>query len=270
MFRLKQILFCCLVLAFIAGGCAPRLIPTPEAPTEQAGLANPASVYCEEKGGKLEIRTDENGGQYGVCIFEDGSECEEWAYFRGECQPGKPVDEPAVEPTTEPTVAPTVEPTAEPTAEPTPALPPRYVNDAFGFSFSPAEEWAIETHEDYLLFTQPGYQLFVGFQYANEDPKPFRTGMPAGDFVDGGTVMLLGQAVPRQVLVAREKKIVVAYNGRIKIGDLILVFYFDAVPTDSVKYEDMDIPPEMMAAADQLISSFALTSGKQPPLELNP
>ena len=54
-----------------------------------AGLANPASVYCGEHGGKLEIR-DEAGGQAGYCIFPDGSECEEWAFFRGECKPGEP------------------------------------------------------------------------------------------------------------------------------------------------------------------------------------
>lgn len=55
----------------------------------QAGLANPASVKCEQDGYTLQIRTDENGGQVGYCIFKDGSECEEWAYFRGECQPGE-------------------------------------------------------------------------------------------------------------------------------------------------------------------------------------
>ena len=51
------------------------------------GLANPASVHCIEQGGTLEMRQDANG-EHGVCIFDDGSECEEWAYFRGECQPG--------------------------------------------------------------------------------------------------------------------------------------------------------------------------------------
>jgi eight-cysteine-cluster-containing protein len=48
------------------------------------GIANPASVYCEEQGYDLEMRTDENGS-YGVCIFPDGSECEEWSFFRREC-----------------------------------------------------------------------------------------------------------------------------------------------------------------------------------------
>jgi putative hemolysin len=52
-------------------------------------MANPASVYCEEHDGTLEIRTDADGNEYGVCMFEDGTECEEWAYFRDECQPGQ-------------------------------------------------------------------------------------------------------------------------------------------------------------------------------------
>jgi len=51
-------------------------------------LANPASVYCEEQGGTLEMR-EEEGGTAGYCIFKDGSECEEWAYFNEECVPGE-------------------------------------------------------------------------------------------------------------------------------------------------------------------------------------
>lgn len=52
-------------------------------------LANPASVFCEENGGKVDIREDASGNQYGICQFADGSECEEWAFFRGECEPGE-------------------------------------------------------------------------------------------------------------------------------------------------------------------------------------
>lgn len=46
-------------------------------------IASPASVYCIENNGTLEIRENENG-QYGVCI-KNGNECEEWEYFKGEC-----------------------------------------------------------------------------------------------------------------------------------------------------------------------------------------
>jgi putative hemolysin len=51
----------------------------------QANMPNPASVYCNEQGNKLEIRTAADGSQSGVCVFPDGSTCDEWAYFRGEC-----------------------------------------------------------------------------------------------------------------------------------------------------------------------------------------
>jgi len=44
-------------------------------------VANPASVFCVDSGGKLEIREEKNG-QVGYCIFPDGVECEEWEYFR--------------------------------------------------------------------------------------------------------------------------------------------------------------------------------------------
>lgn len=45
-------------------------------------MANPASVFCVEQGGKLDIRRDKEGNEYGVCIFADGREIEEWAFYR--------------------------------------------------------------------------------------------------------------------------------------------------------------------------------------------
>lgn len=54
---------------------------------QKIGMPNPASKHCAESGGKVDIR-DEQNGQVGYCVFNDGSECEEWAYFRGECKEG--------------------------------------------------------------------------------------------------------------------------------------------------------------------------------------
>jgi putative hemolysin len=48
-------------------------------------MANPASVNCVDKGGKLTIETSADGSQTGICTLQDGTKCEEWAYFRGEC-----------------------------------------------------------------------------------------------------------------------------------------------------------------------------------------
>ena len=53
--------------------------------TNNTQIANPASVNCVEKGGKLSI-VDKPDGQIGMCTLSDGTVCEEWAYFRGECQ----------------------------------------------------------------------------------------------------------------------------------------------------------------------------------------
>lgn len=58
-------------------------------PTSQANMSNPASVYCEQRGNKLGIVTTADGSQNGICIFPDGSSCDEWAYFRGECVPAE-------------------------------------------------------------------------------------------------------------------------------------------------------------------------------------
>jgi uncharacterized protein len=50
-------------------------------PERAWALANPASVFCVQSGGKSEIRNGARG-QYGVCILPDGGVVEEWAYFR--------------------------------------------------------------------------------------------------------------------------------------------------------------------------------------------
>jgi hypothetical protein len=50
-------------------------------------MPNPASVYCEQQGNRLEIVTATDGSQNGVCVFPDNSTCDEWAYYRGECGP---------------------------------------------------------------------------------------------------------------------------------------------------------------------------------------
>jgi putative hemolysin len=51
-------------------------------------LANPASQNCAARGGTLTIERRPDGGQFGVCLFTDNYQCEEWAMFRGECPTG--------------------------------------------------------------------------------------------------------------------------------------------------------------------------------------
>lgn len=48
-------------------------------------IPNPASAYVKYLGYKSEIRIDSMGNHTRVCIFPDGSECDEWLFFRGIC-----------------------------------------------------------------------------------------------------------------------------------------------------------------------------------------
>jgi len=53
-----------------------------------AAIANPASTHCADVGGRLAIDKTPRGAEYGVCLFEDNRQCEEWALLRGECPVG--------------------------------------------------------------------------------------------------------------------------------------------------------------------------------------
>ena len=87
---MKKILFVALILALLViAACGAEPTPTPTTFESPLNLPNPASKFCEDQGYTLEIR-DEAGGQIGYCIFPDGTECEEWAFYREECGPGTP------------------------------------------------------------------------------------------------------------------------------------------------------------------------------------
>lgn len=76
------------VLLAVAGAAACSNTPA-ERPAggQAAGMANPASVNCAQRGGKLQIVTTP-AGQTGICTFPSGKQCEEWALMRGQCTPG--------------------------------------------------------------------------------------------------------------------------------------------------------------------------------------
>ncbi len=75
-----------LLLLVIAWRIADKILHNLDAQRQaNVGLANPASVYCEQQSGTLEMVTDASGAQSGICHLVDGTTCDEWAYFRGEC-----------------------------------------------------------------------------------------------------------------------------------------------------------------------------------------
>lgn len=147
----RRTLFCVLltVSTMLLASCWPKATPTAE-----TALANPASVYCVEQGGTLELRTDATGGVAGVCLFADGSECDEWALFRHECQPGDSLQAPAAASTATP-AAPLPTPEATATALPYPAAVNEaednnwavYRNATLGYRFSYPADAHIETDD---------------------------------------------------------------------------------------------------------------------------
>ena len=81
--RFTYILGSILLMAAIITGCSSEGGGPKEA-EPMTGLANPASVYCQ--GLDFEEETRENElGQYGVCLFPDGTECDTWDFLAGRC-----------------------------------------------------------------------------------------------------------------------------------------------------------------------------------------
>lgn len=54
--------------------------PQPSVTTTPTGLANPASVFCIQQGGAVEL-VDEASGQVGYCNLPDGRRIEEWEFL---------------------------------------------------------------------------------------------------------------------------------------------------------------------------------------------
>jgi putative hemolysin len=204
MFRKSIFTLLVLIGTFLSASCSSKqVIPTP-----LANLANPASVNCEQNGGTLDLRQDASGGVAGVCVFPDGSECDEWAYLRGECKPASP--------------APTSAPESTPTEFPTPRAIDladyqgwwTYTNSTYGFSIMLPFDWVVDetTTGDALMNghmlmlqspqgTGEGLQIRMTFRHVGEDVLLWPTGVGSGEFVPQGTLDVAGQPAQRVLFV---------------------------------------------------------------------
>ena len=158
------------ILVLLIASCTPTqalpespTVPSPvSTDTPQANMHNPASVYCEEQGYTSEIRTAADGSQSGVCIFPDGSECDEWAYLRGECGPAQVT--PSAVPTTESPHIPTVIPTPFCTGQAAEGWR-LYCHETLGLRFEYPENATIDLAED-------GYSIFVNGPLVGDEIWP--------------------------------------------------------------------------------------------------
>lgn len=69
-----------LLLSACASGGNPSPAQTPAAP-QPVKIANPASVFCIQQGGKLRMEKTPQGERM-LCILPDGREVDEWDFFR--------------------------------------------------------------------------------------------------------------------------------------------------------------------------------------------
>lgn len=233
LYKNTLMLFIILGVVF-AVSCSP-ISPTSiesSATVEQpaVGIANPASVFCQENGGKLEIR-DTTSGQIGVCIFSDGSECEEWAYFRGECQPGTP---------------------------PTSNLVP-YTSETGGFSINLPASWTVTESTNQLTAQSDMSMLLIGYVEASAETPLFRSGMPAGEFIDAGSFNLLDQELPMKKLIFDGKTKVIEFCVDKKINNLRWFIWLDGKGVD---YSELDISDQVVNETKQILASLTLLEGQ--------
>ena len=68
------------LLVALAAGCGGDDDDNDDGGNSQ--IPNPASVFCEEQGGTVSIVTADDGSQSGLCQLPDGTEVDEWEYYR--------------------------------------------------------------------------------------------------------------------------------------------------------------------------------------------
>ncbi|MGA1541917.1 MAG: DUF333 domain-containing protein, partial [Ilumatobacteraceae bacterium] len=65
---------------------SPQSALDDEIDTAESEIGNPASQFCEQQGGTVEI-VDEQGGQVGYCNLPDGSRGDEWDLYQSQGNP---------------------------------------------------------------------------------------------------------------------------------------------------------------------------------------
>ncbi len=220
--------------ALLKGECVPI--------SQIMAMPNPAAAYCKQQGFQSEIRTAADGSQSGVCIFTDGTECDDWAYLRGECAFGENTSSGGSSASAGATPIPTAVP-----------IEPSfyqgfwtYTNPVYGFSIQLPEDWIVDetTTNDPLmnghtliLHEQPAPEVYpslrMTFRAMGEDTPLWPTGVGQGEFVSQGTLDVAGQPVSRIYLVCPNGLIdAIWYQGgegqpSIQRGNMEFAFIYD-------------------------------------------
>ena len=242
------------LIVLLASGCAPVAAEPGGTPTvaptgEVSGMANPAAVYCEAQGHDYQIREAADGGEYGVCVSQDGGECDAWAFHRGECSLD-PVDDGADD--------------ASPAEGAAEWL--TYSNADYGFAFSYPPEWTLsEDPGGYevaggmaspsITLSRDTLRLRIQYQRPEEMTVLGPGGRPAGQVEERGTITFLGQSLPRNVLTFEGKDKSVFYGAR--LDDLVFYVQLDDDAGQGVEYGAIDLSVDVQAEVDQILGRFS-------------
>jgi putative hemolysin len=220
-------------------------------PSSPANMPNPASTYCEQQGNKLEIVTAADGSQSGVCVFPDGSQCDEWAYFRDECGPAKQTSSPDAS-------------TEIPTALPFNAADYQgwwtYTHPNYNFSIMLPEDWVVEdvTTSDplmngHMLSLHPNdvfekESIRMTFRQVGEQAMLWPSGVGQGEFVPQGTLDIAGQPSQRMLLVCPS-------------GEVTSIWYHQGEGAPNIQRGDLEFGFIFRATSQHCEAGFSL-SGK--------
>ena len=210
--------------------------PVQPTPVQPAGggsgqIANPASKNCIAKGGKLDIRTDSSGGQFGVCVFPTGKECEEWALMRGQC-------------------------TADGGAVGKSSASPTYNNPAYGFGFNYDPSWTLQeappaANKPLMLILTRGHNILTIQVKHASDSVAFEAAAPqGGEITLQGLVSVLGQETTWQLV--KLQGVIKSAGVNVNTPDLQFRFQLD-------NQADPEIPADVLAEAEQIITSLQIT-----------
>ena len=148
--------------------------------------------------------------------------------------------------------------TAEP-LEPEEIIPPDpvagYVNEEYGFYLEPGA-WSYDaSHPNVLSLTKGEYKLIICYENQGEDVM-CRTGLPAGDWANGGFFTLLGSNYRKDLITYKNKIKVASYGaGPIDVDGLTLEIWLDGT---NPNYDAIDIPNNILNEVDQIMASFGL------------
>ena len=142
------------------------------------------------------------------------------------------------------------------TTPPPPPLPVAgYVNSEYNFYLEPGAWSYEETYSNVLKLTNGEYYLTVCYEKVSES-NICRTGVPAGDWANGGFFTMLGNNFRKDLIVYQNKIKVASYGaGPILLDGLRFQIWLDS---SNSNYGAIDIPNEILDQADQILASFGL------------